>query len=243
MSVTPMFVGCAGWNLRKETADDFPTAGTHLQRYAARLNAVEINSSFYRPHRRQTYERWSSSTPRDFRFAVKMPKHITHQLCLIGADAQIEAFLDQTSGLGEKLGAILVQLPPSLAFELPIAEHFFRDLRARTEVPIVCEPRHRSWFEAEPDSTLMRLSVSRVAADPSIVPEAAKPGGSTGICYFRWHGSPHVYYSSYDGNALCKLAQQIEACSKTASIVWCIFDNTAVGAAQTNALALRGMIG
>src|ERR1700761_7871846 len=109
-----LFVGCAGWNLRKELVESFPLDGTHLQRYAARLNCVEINSSFYRSHRKTTYERWAASTPADFRFSVKLPKHITHVCRLVDVERHIRQFVDETSGLGSKLGPILVQLPPSL---------------------------------------------------------------------------------------------------------------------------------
>src|SRR5690349_12428290 len=67
-------VGCAGWSLPKEHADRFPAEGSHLERYAACFPAVEINSSFYKPHRPTTYARWAASVPPDFRFSVKVPK-------------------------------------------------------------------------------------------------------------------------------------------------------------------------
>jgi len=110
-------VGTAGWAIRKEHAAAFPAGGTHLQRTAQRFNAVEINSSFYRPHRRATYERWAASVPDDFAFAVKAPRTITHDLRLAGADAVLDRFLAEASGLGIKLGVLLFQLPPSLAFD------------------------------------------------------------------------------------------------------------------------------
>src|SRR5688572_17535989 len=73
------YIGCAGWSLPKKFADAFPAEGSHLVRYAARLPAVEINSSFYRPHRPTTYEKWAASVPTGFRFSVKVPKWITHE--------------------------------------------------------------------------------------------------------------------------------------------------------------------
>ena len=79
-------VGCAGWALPKEHAGRFPGGGTHLARYAGRLPAVEINSSFYRPHRPATYARWAASVPEDFRFAVKVPKDATHARRLVNAE-------------------------------------------------------------------------------------------------------------------------------------------------------------
>jgi uncharacterized protein YecE (DUF72 family) len=233
-----LFIGCAGWNLRKELLDLFPRNGTHLQRYAARLNCVEINSSFYRSHRKKTYERWGASTPADFHFSVKMPKLITHVGRLVNVERETQHFVDEVSGLGNKLGPILIQLPPSLEFDLSNVEPFFRALRQLIETPIVCEPRHLSWFAPEAEGLMTEYSIGRVAADPSIVPDAAAPGACMQLCYFRWHGSPRMYYSSYDEFALGNLAKLVSTTASEAQDVWCIFDNTALGAALSNAIAL-----
>jgi uncharacterized protein YecE (DUF72 family) len=235
------FIGCAGWNLRKDLVDAFPFEGTHLQRYAARLNCVEINSSFYRPHRKKTYARWAESTPADFRFSVKIPKQITHVSRLVDVDREIQQFVDETSALGSKLGPMLVQLPPSLQFDGSIIEPFFKALREQVRTPIVCEPRHLSWFAPEAEGLMTEYSIGRVAADPSIVPVAAAPGACMQTCYFRWHGSPRMYYSPYDELALGQLAKLVSTTASEAQDVWCIFDNTALGAAPRNAIALFDM--
>ena len=76
----PIRIGTAGWTVPKAVAHAFPGEGGHLARYAGRLDAVEINSSFYRPHRPATYARWAECVPKDFRFAVKVPRLVTHEL-------------------------------------------------------------------------------------------------------------------------------------------------------------------
>jgi uncharacterized protein YecE (DUF72 family) len=237
-----IYIGCAGWNLRKEFAAEFPLVGTHLQRYAARLSAVEINSSFYRSHQTKTYRRWAASTPDGFRFAVKLPKQITHFSRLGAVDQPVEPLLEQflgeVSGLGEKLGPILVQLPPSLAFESPTVERFFGALRQRTTGAVICEPRHPTWFEQEAEALLKEFAIDRVAADPAILPAAAVPGGCGHNGYFRWHGSPRMYYSAYNEQALGELATRLLALAEHGNGAWCIFDNTADGAALRNALSL-----
>src|SRR5207245_7038537 len=108
-SMNAVYVGCAGWSIPKEHAGLFPTQGSHLERYAGRLNAVEINSSFYRPHRPATYARWAGSVPADFRFAVKVPREITHRRRLADAAEPLDAFLAAAGHLGDKLGPLLVQ--------------------------------------------------------------------------------------------------------------------------------------
>jgi uncharacterized protein YecE (DUF72 family) len=166
-------IATTGWSIPAAVRDSFPVAGTGLERYAARCNAAEINSSFYRPHRRETWERWAAAVPDDFAFAVKLPKTITHTARLVAADDLLTAFAREVAGLGGKLGVILVQLPPSLALDTAVARAFFKRLAdAIPAADVACEPRHASWFTTEADDLLAGLKVARVAADPAILPVA-----------------------------------------------------------------------
>ncbi len=237
----PLRIGTAGWAIPRPHAEGFPAEGVGLARYAARLRAAEINSSFHRPHRRGTYERWAATVPEDFRFAAKLPKAITHERRLVDIEAPLDRFLGEVAGLGPKLGPLLVQLPPSLAFEAATAERFFATLRdcqaghLTRETSVVCEPRHPSWFSPDADSLLRAWRVARVAADPAPVPEAAEPGGWPGLVYHRLHGAPRMYWSAYEPPALAALAERLAA---RRAETWCMFDNTASGAALGDALAI-----
>lgn len=231
-------IGCAGWSLASRQAGWFGEGDSHLARYATRLDAVEINSSFYRPHLRQTYERWAASVPRAFRFSVKLPRAITHESALRGSGDALSAFAEQVSGLGSRLGGVLVQLPPSLAFDPRTADTFFAMLRRRLQVPVACEPRHASWFAPKVDALWARHDIARVAADPPPHPHAATPGGAAAWTYWRWHGSPRMYYSAYDDPRLDALAQAMQARARARRPAWCIFDNTAHGHAVEDALRL-----
>lgn len=231
-------VGVAGWSIPAALSDRFPSVGTHLERYGTLFSAVEINSSFYRPHRRTTYERWAASVPPAFRFSVKLPKAITHERRLVDCEALIERFAEETSGLGEKRGPILVQLPPSFTYPGNVAEHFLKELKAAISSPIVLEPRHASWFLPEVDHMLETLHVSRVAADPAKPLLAAQPGGWKGLAYFRLHGSPRMYESPYEEKAIEAQAKVINSLSALGTDIWSIYDNTTYGAAPANALQL-----
>ena len=188
-------------------------------------------------------------TPPHFRFAVKLPRAITHEARLCAAREPLEAFLDESAGLGDRRGVLLVQLPPSLAFEAPLAQAFFALLRELTDSPVACEPRHASWFETAADRALAALRISRVAADPARHPAAARPGGWLGaegdgagaLLYSRWHGSPRVYWSRYDDAWLARQAERLGGWP-AGSVPWVIFDNTARGAATANALELGPML-
>jgi uncharacterized protein YecE (DUF72 family) len=234
---TPIHIGCAGWSIPKAHADRFPTDGTHLSRYAGSLPAAEINSSFYRPHKPSTYEKWAASVPAAFRFAVKVPKTLTHERRLKDAEAVLDRFLPEVRMLGDKLGPLLVQLPPSLAFAGSVAEQFLNAFRDRHDGSVVLEPRHESWFGAEAEVLLTRSRVARVAADPAVLKAASVPGGWGGLKYYRLHGSPKMYYSKYPDEYLETLSTELITAAQNAE-VWCIFDNTAEGAATANALDL-----
>jgi uncharacterized protein YecE (DUF72 family) len=234
---TQLRVGCAGWTIPKEHTSRFPVEGNHLARYAERLQSVEVNSCFYRSHRPSTYARWAAETPPQFAFSLKLPKEITHERRLVKTDGAISRFLAETAELGPKRGAILVQLPPSLAFDAKLVEDFFTTLRRQYDGEVVCEPRHVSWFTLEPETLLTRLKVARVAADPSVVRHGAEPGGWGGTVYYRLHGSPQMYRSQYPAQHLVVLANVLVRSIATAN-TWCIFDNTALGAAAGDALSL-----
>ena len=237
-----ILIGTAGWSLPRVEQVHFPPLGSHLERYASRFAAVEINSSFHRSHKPAIWARWRDATPHGFRFSVKLPKAITHTARLNGATDQVAAFIDEVAILETKLACLLVQLPPSLGYDAKVAETFFADLRRRTAVVIACEPRHESWFGPEADSLLREFKVARVAADPARVPAAAEPGGSREVSYFRLHGSPKVYYSSYPDEFINQLGNRLQREAETAQTVWCIFDNTTLGAATRNAIDLSTLL-
>lgn len=144
-------------------------------------------------------------------------------------------FLAEVSELGSKLGPLLVQLPPTLTYEDRTADGFFEDLRSLHPGGVACEPRHPSWFSSAADTFFTKWHVARVAADPARVPEAHAPAGWPGLRYYRLHGSPRTYYSSYDQSCLEKLGASLAASTVE---TWCVFDNTASGSACRNALQL-----
>lgn len=238
-----LHIGTAGWVVPRIHAHALAAAGPHLERYAGAMNCVEINSTFYRPHQAKTFERWVASTPHDFRFAVKLAKAITHNAKLQRCGAELAAFFDNIRPLGEKLGPVLVQLPPKLAFDESTAREFFETLRELYRGAVVVEPRHASWFASSVSRLIREYEIARAMADPPAgSPLASEPGGSTDLRYYRLHGSPRKYWSQYSVEFLAGLAGRIQN-EKRAENVWVIFDNTAQNHALGDALKLRGMLG
>ena len=244
-----MRIGTAGWSIPRQAADAFPGEGSHLMRSARVFACAEINSSFHRPHRPAVYERWALQTPAGFRFSAKVPRAVTHEGRLRGARPALERFLGEAGALGDRLAVLLVQLPPSLAFEARPARTFFELAHRLFGGAVVCEARHPSWFTAASERVLAGLQVGRVATDPVRAPNAARPGGWLGpagdgrgaLVYHRWHGVPVTYRSRYDAAWISARAAELAAWPAEAD-VWCLFDNTASGAAAVNALELRAAL-
>jgi uncharacterized protein YecE (DUF72 family) len=235
-------LGTAGWALPRDVQDAFGEGGSHLARYASRFTATEINSSFHRPHKRSLYEKWAAAVPEGFRFCAKLPKTITHERRLVNCGDLLAAFMEQAGGLGAKLHCLLVQLPPSFAFDAATASSFLRLLRDTHAGRIAMEPRHASWFEAEADALLRDLRIARVLADPVRHEPGRWPGGWPAPVYVRLHGTPRMYYSSYEEPVLRALATRLRQADEEAEETWCIFDNTASGAAARDAVLLQRLL-
>lgn len=235
-------VGCAGWSLPTAVQPAFGEGASHLSRYATRFPVAEINSSFHRPHQRTLYEKWAASVPDDFCFSAKLPRTITHERRLVDCEALLDTFLGQAGGLGSRLACLLVQLPPSFAFDAGVADRFLRQLHARFAGALALEARHATWFTQEADSLLRAAQVARVLADPVRHDAGRAPGGWPQRVYLRLHGSPRVYYSAYETAVLEQLALRLLRAEAEGAEVWCVFDNTASGAAAGNALELQRLL-
>jgi uncharacterized protein YecE (DUF72 family) len=234
-------IGTAGWSLPARSAGAFPVEGSSLERYAVRFDCAEINSSFHRSHRPETWDRWARSVPADFLFSAKLSKEVTHRRRLIDCAEPLADSIAEMRRLGDRLGVVLVQLPPSLVFERAVAERFFDLVRRHWQGPLVCEPRHPSWFTPEAERLLAEREIARVAADPAKAQGVGEPGGWSRLAYFRLHGSPVVYRSSYDDGRLEAYAERLKARAPAAA-VWCIFDNTASSAAIGDGLKLQRLV-
>lgn len=226
-------IATAAWSVPKTVAARFAGEGSSLARYASVFRGVEVNSTFYRRHKPSTFARWAEAVPADFRFAVKLPQEISHVLRMSGIEAAFATFLDDVAPLGAKLGPLLCQLPPSLAFDRAVFDQAFSVLRHDYSGQIVIEPRHKSWQADAVLDCLDHHQIGRVLADPAPVWPAER--FSAPPAYVRLHGAPKIYYSRYTMDEIRDFAAMLSAES------WCVFDNTASGAAIENALEMQDL--
>lgn len=225
-------IATAAWSIPKKVADRLARQGSGLTRYASVFDGVEINSTFYRRHKTSTFGRWAASVPDSFRFSLKIPKEVTHTRAMKDIAQPFETFCADVAPLADKRGPLLCQLPPSLAFDATVLDTAFKAIRDIDDGEIVIEARHKSWASGEALDLLRSCAIDRVLADPSPVWPAESFDAPPR--YMRLHGKPKIYYSSYPD-------EEISAFSKLmAPDGWCVFDNTASGAAIENALTMIG---
>ena len=234
MTTGPL-VGLAGWSeaVSKHRAY-FPGSGSGLTRYAATLDLVEVNASFYRAVRAETFASWAEQAPQDFRFSVKINRAVTHAARL-SANAKLEQALEPMLSLGPKLAAVLIQLPPTLATDPERDAAFLDRLRSLYAGMVAWEPRHSSWETPEATHLLEEHGVTPVR---TTIPEAGAAHAASGT-YVRLHGAPRRYYSAYSTADLIDLATWLHD-APAPSIV--VFDNTASSAGVRNALELTELL-
>lgn len=231
-------IGTAGWSYRHWVGRFYPEdlkAADRLSWYAQHLDAVELDGTFYRLPKRETFAAWCRKTPDGFRFAVKAHRFITHMKKLKDPEQSLERTFAAIDGLGDKLGPLLFQLPPSWKLDLDRLEAFLAALPKQRGYAF--EFRHDSWFDDRVYAALERhgaaFCIYHLAGlqSPMIV--------SAPLVYIRLHGPAGAYAGCYHGNALRSWARRIEGWRVSGHDVWCFFDNDQNAYAPRNALQLK----
>lgn len=170
-----VIVGTSGYSYKEWKGTFYPEdlpASKMLSFYAQHFRSVEINNTFYRMPEASTLERWASEVPGDFTFVLKAPQRITHSKKLVGAEGDVAFFLETAAALGEKLGPILVQLPPFLKCDVERLRTFLA-LFPRN-VRVAFEFRHASWEDPAVHEVLREHRAALCAADTDEIEDPAK---------------------------------------------------------------------
>jgi uncharacterized protein YecE (DUF72 family) len=237
-----IYVGTSGWRYRDWASDfyaDVPSKAW-LKRYAERFDSVEVNGTFYREIRPDTLARWRLETPAHFRFSLKAHRYLTHVKRLRFEPESLERQKAAASRLGEKLSAMLWQLPPSLRYDPSRLDAFLTLLRRWPEPRHAMEFRHPSWFRDEVAEALGQNGHAVCLSDAATWPLWDRV--TAGIVYVRLHGHEQTYRSNYSDSALADWAKRIGLWRAEHRTVHVYFDNTDTGAAWRNALRLREIL-
>jgi uncharacterized protein YecE (DUF72 family) len=184
-----LYLGTSGWSYADWEGTVYPPGTTpagRLAEYVKHFTTVEIDSTFYGTPRGTTVERWRNVAPRGFLFAAKFPQEITHDLNLVGADAETESFLRTMAELGDRLGPLLIQLPPSFAVEgMGVLEDFLKGLPESFRYAV--EVRHRSWLGSDLPEMLGEHGVALTLIDYPRMPRMEE--ATAEFSYIRWLGN------------------------------------------------------
>ena len=193
-----LFIGTSGWVYRSWKGPFYPDTlpgRRYLEFYAQEFDTTEINSSFYHLPRPQTFTNWAAHVPSNFIFSVKASRYLTHMKRLLDPVDPWERFIESAIQLGERLGPILLQFPPSFKKNADRLETFFNmttSVEPRpTPLKLVCEFRHESWLSSDIYRLLNRHAVAWCIADGPKYPR--KDLVTADFAYIRYHGRSLIF--------------------------------------------------
>lgn len=235
------FVGTSGWmyrNWREGWYGKVPMR-RWLAFCAERFSSVEIDGTFYGSKPASVYAKWANETPPGFVFAVRGHRFVTHRKRLKDVRASVVRLCEEAQGLGDKLGPILWQTPPSMQCDLDRLKSFVDDLAACPAARHALEFRHSSWFIPEVRKVLQDAGHAITVSDGEGIP--LWKDVSADFTFVRLHGRPHRYYSNYEEPQLQAWTEWIKSQSVNAAYVY--FDNDAANFAPHNAVRSLELFG
>lgn len=232
------FIGTSGWHYDDWRGRFYPgelPKAKWLEFYARHLPTVELNNSFYRLPSENAFNNWHDSSPADFVFAVKVSRFITHIKRLKNSEEAMGNFVKRAMILGEKLGPLLYQLPPSMHRNDETLESFLSSLPG--EMKHVIEFRHQSWLAEKVFEIMRQHNAGLCVFD---MPSFTCPLRATAdFAYIRFHGSNSLYSSCYSDEELAGWAKRIADLALNLDSVYIYFNNDVGGFAVRNALTIR----
>ena len=234
-------VGCSGWNYKHWRGRFYPEglpARRWFEFYAGHFDTVEINNSFYRLPPPETFEKWRDHSPGGFCYAVKANRFITQAKKLLDAEEPLDRMMTAARHLGDRLGPILYQLPPSLALNLERLERFLEVVP--NDVVGVFEFRHPSWYVPETYRLLERRGASFCTHDMKGSKSERMAVGS--VAYVRFHGAGGKYWGRYPDQELRSWAEWMSEQAVAGRPVWAYFNNDIDGHAVLDAQTLKSML-
>ncbi len=246
-----ILIGTSGWNYPHWIPKFYPKqlkSYEDLKFYSHYYNTVENNSSFYRIAKEVTYKKWFTSTPEDFVFSLKLNKLFTHNYRLIMDDERAEHLLEMLSNLQvlkNKLGCLLLQMPPSFKLDIPRVKSFLTILqkvlkKLDYKPDIAIELRHASWYTDEAYQLFKKYNVALVSAQSSRYPSERVV--TADFLYIRFHGPKQLFASAYSTEEMQDWWKFIKN-AKDIRRVYVYFNNDLGGHAIDNSRYLQELAG
>ena len=236
------YIGTSGWNYKIRRNDFYGDTAQKkwLWFCAERFTSIEVNGTFYKLQPQSTFKKWRDETPGGFPFAIKGHRYVTHNKKLIDVEEPVIRCRDAASPLGERLAAVVWQLPAFLKKNLERLEKFLQTLRQWETTRHAIEFRHKTWFDDDIAECLTKHAVAICMSD---APDwALWDRVTTDMVYVRLHGHTRKYASNYSKRSLENWANRVRTWLNQNRDVHVYFDNDAEGAAPKNALTLLEML-
>jgi len=236
-----VYVGTSGWNYLHWKGIFYPEGlpqARWLQHYVKFFNCVELNVTFYRLVKKETFQNWRKRTPEDFYFVAKGSRFITHIKKLKDISQPLNLFLDNARGLRDKLALVLWQLPPSFKKDIKRLTLFFKLLK-KTNLRHSFEFRNESWFDSEVYRLFKEYNFCLCIAHSPRFP--CQRVITADFLYLRFHGKELLYGSNYSDKELKAWAEFAREFKKQKDI-FAFFNNDARGFAVKNALRFRELL-
>lgn len=238
------YIGTSGWAYNEWRNLFYPPglkSGDRLAWLATQLNAVELNSSFYRLPDPKLMARWADVVPDDFRFAIKVWNEITHTRRLDDCGDAVTAFMQALAPMGDKSGPLLLQLPPSLTVDaLPLLERVLAQFTSHGATQLAVEFRHRSWDIPAVAGMMDNQGTAIVLHDMKRPLSLA--ANNAPLVYLRYHGVKGDYKGAYGADFLQAQAAAIRSWQNERRTIYVFFNNTMTGDAPLEALGLQKML-
>jgi uncharacterized protein YecE (DUF72 family) len=232
-------LGTSGWQYKDWRGRFYPEGLPQrlwLEHYVTEFDTVELNNAFYRLPERSTFERWRERTPPDFEMTVKCSRYLTHIKRLREPREPVERFMDRASGLGKKLGPVLLQLPPTMKVDVPALDETLRLFPKG--VRLVVEPRHKSWWTDEVRRTLESYNAALSWSDRDGRP-VAPLWRTADFGYLRLHHGRAHPRPRYGRQALATWVRRLREAFPADADTYVYFNNDPGGAAIVDARAFR----
>ncbi|WP_375436282.1 DUF72 domain-containing protein [uncultured Hymenobacter sp.] len=234
-------VGCSGYHYRHWKGVFYPDKLPQrlwFEFYSQHFRTLELNVTFYRFPQLSFLENWYQISPADFKFSVKAPRLITHYKQFNDAAQLLADFYGTVQeGLIEKLGPVLFQLPPRMAYSDDRLQRILDSLDPAFHN--VLEFRHPSWWEGHVYQELARRGVAFCGQSHPQLPDEVV--ANSNVLYYRFHGVPELYKSPYNEEQLRQVTTQIEAAHQVQE-AYLYFNNDIDASAIGNARQMQELV-
>jgi uncharacterized protein YecE (DUF72 family) len=245
LTLNDLHIGTSGWSYQHWSGIFYPAhikPDKYLEYYITKFGCVELNSSFYHLPLKATVAGWIRRTPEPFRFCPKLSRYITHQLKLVNIEEPMKNYFDVFEAMKNRLGPVLIQLPPGLQFDKFLTGDFFYLIKELYKpYRFAIEIRHKSWINDNFFDLLVQNGIAFTIADSGKrypYHEAA----TADLIYLRFHGHEKLYASDYSESELQYYAAKTVGWLNEGKEVWAFFNNDYNGFAVKNAARMRELV-